>query len=102
MSEWSCKANRTQSALRAVGGRLVLTSDRLEFQPHGVDKALFGRDWSVPLGRIRSVGAEPRGLNPFSGAMRKRLRVETDDGSVEMFVVSRLDEVIERIEAARA
>jgi hypothetical protein len=102
MAEWSCKANRTQSALRAVGGQLVLEGDRLEFRPHGVDRALFGREWSTPLSQIRSVGSEPRGLNPFSGALRTRLRVEMDDGSVEMFVVSRLEEVQDRIEAARA
>lgn len=96
------RANRTQSALRAVGGKLVLTDDRLEFRPHGFDQALFGRGWSAPLPRIRSVGIEPRGLNPFSGALRKRLRVEMDDGAVEMFVVSRVKEVQEQIAGAVA
>jgi len=100
MSEWSCRANRTQSVLRAVGGKLVLEDDRLEFHPHGFDRALSGKGWSAPLASIRLVGSEPRGLNPFNGALRERLRVETDDGSVELFVVNGLAEVVERIEAA--
>jgi hypothetical protein len=102
MSEWSCRANRTQSAFRAVGGKLVLEDDRLEFLPHGFDRALAGKGWSVPLAGIRSVGTEPRGINPFNGALRERLRVEAEDGSVELFVVSDLGEVRERIEGAVA
>jgi hypothetical protein len=101
-SEWSCRANRTQSALRAVGGHLVLEGGRLEFRPHGFDRALSGKGWSTPLSAVRSVGTEPRGLNPFSGALRERLRIETEDGGVELFVVNKLGEVRERIEAERA
>jgi hypothetical protein len=102
MSEWSCRANRTQSAFRAVGGRLVLEDDRLEFRPHGFDRALAGKGWSVPLARIRSVDKKPRGMNPFNGALRERLRVEAEDGSVELFVVSELDSVRDRIAGAVA
>jgi hypothetical protein len=102
MSEWSCRANRTQSTFRAVGGELALEQDRLEFCPHGFDKALAGEGWSAPLGGIRSVGTEPRGMNPFNGALRERLRLEAEDGSVELFVVNELDAVRERIERAVA
>jgi hypothetical protein len=102
MSEWSCRANRTQSTFRAVGGQLALEDDRLEFRPHGFDKALAGKGWSVPLSGIRSVGTEPRGMNPFNGALRERLRVEAEDGSVELFVVNDLGEVRQRIERAVA
>jgi hypothetical protein len=99
-SKWSCRANRTQSTFRAVGGQLVLEGDRLEFQPHGFDRALAGKGWSLPLTSIRSVAKEPRGMNPFNGALRQRLRVEAEDGSVELFVVNELDSVRERIEGA--
>jgi hypothetical protein len=102
MSEWSCRANRTQSTFRAVGGQLALEGDRLEFRPHGFDRALAGKGWSAPLTSIRSVGTEPRGMNPFNGALRQRLRVEAEDGSVELFVVGDLDEVRQRIERAVA
>jgi hypothetical protein len=102
MSEWSCRANRTQSTFRAVGGQLALEEDRLEFRPHGFDRALAGKGWSLPLASIRSVGTEPRGMNPFNGALRERLRVEAEDGSVELFVVNDLGEVRQRIERAVA
>jgi hypothetical protein len=102
MSEWSWRANRTQSRFRAVGGQLALEEDRLEFRPHGFDKALAGKEWSVPLTSIRSVRTEPRGMNPFNGALRERLRVEADDGSVALFVVNELDAVRDRIEGAVA
>jgi hypothetical protein len=102
MNEWSCRANRTQSTFRAVGGKLVLVDDRLEFRAHRFDRALAGKAWSVPLAAIRSVGKAPRGLNPFNGALRERLRVEAEDGAVELFVVNDLDAVQERIEAAVA
>jgi hypothetical protein len=102
MSEWTCRANRTVSPFRAVGGKLVLLDDRLEFAPHRFDRALAGKEWSVPLTGIRSVGEEPRGMNPFNGAMRTRLRIEADDESVELFVVNDLNAVRERIEAAVA
>jgi hypothetical protein len=100
MSNSSWRANRTQSMFRAVGGKLVLEEDRLEFLPHGFDKALAGKGWSVPLTAIRSVGTEPRGMNPFNGALRMRLRVEAEDGSVELFVVNELDDVRQQIEGA--
>ena len=80
----------------------MLKDDRLEFQPHGFDRALAGKGWSVPLTAVGSVGTEPRGVNPFNGALRERLRVEAEDGSVELFVVSELDAVRARIEAAVA
>jgi hypothetical protein len=102
MSEWSCRANRTQSTFRAVGGHLALEEDRLEFRPHRFDRALAGKEWSVPLTSIRSVGTEPRGMNPFNGALRERLRVEAEDGSVELFVVGDLDDARQRIERAVA
>jgi hypothetical protein len=99
-SNWSCRASRTQSIFRAVGGQLVLEEDRLEFQPHRFDRALAGKGWSTQLAAVRSVGSEPRGLNPLNGPLRARRRIELDDGSVELFVVTNLDEVMERIEVA--
>ena len=49
---WQQLANRTQSANRAVGGRLYLTDTRLVFEPNRVDAATGGSRWSVPLGSI--------------------------------------------------
>jgi len=91
---WQQLANRTQSAGRAVGGRLFLTSTRLLFEPNRVDAATGGENWSAPLTDIKSVGKQSRDGNPLSGGLRDRLRLTLADGSAELFVVNRLDKVI--------
>jgi hypothetical protein len=93
------RANRRQSA-RAVGGRLVLTEADLEFRPNRLDAATGGKAWSTELAQIRSVDREKRGRNPFNGSLRGRLRVETVDGGVELFVVNGLEQVTDRIRRA--
>jgi hypothetical protein len=98
VEQW--RANRTQGAVRAVGGSLVLTEADLEFRPHRVDAATGGKAWSTELAQIRSVGTEPRGRNPFNGSIRERLRVETADGAAELFVVNGLEQVTDRIRRA--
>ena len=99
--EWACRANRTMSWYRAAGGRLSIADGRLEFRPHAADRALGAGAWSVGLDEVRAVG-RARGLNPLNGALRERLRAQTSDGPPELFVVSKLDDVIERIESLRA
>jgi hypothetical protein len=98
VEQW--RANRTQSAMRAVGGKLVLTETQLEFRPNRVDTATGGRAWSAELAQIRSGGTEKRGRNPLNGSIRERLRVETADGGAELVVVNGLEQVIERIRRA--
>jgi hypothetical protein len=93
------RANRRQSA-RAVGGTLVLTEADLEFRPGRLDAATGGKAWSTGLAQIRSVSKEKRGRNPFNGSLRGRLRVETVDGGVELFVVNGLEQVTDRIRRA--
>jgi hypothetical protein len=91
---WERRANRTTSAMRAVGGKLAVVGDRLAFSPHGFDRAFAATDWSVPLAEIASF--ETEGLNPkqlFGGGLRKRLAVVTRDGQRELFVVSKPDDV---------
>ena len=94
------RANRTQGAVRAVGGTLVLTEAALEFRPNRVDAATGGKAWSAELAAIRSVGKEKRGRNPFNGSIRERLRVETANGGAELFVVNGLEQVTDRIRRA--
>ena len=87
-------ANRTQSQSRAVGGRLYLTTHKLAFVPHVFDAALAGQSCSIPLTHITSVGLQPGEFSfahLFDGGLRTRLRVETDSGSNELFVVQRPD-----------
>lgn len=99
---WRRAANRTQSANRAVGGNLYLTNVRLLFEPNRVDAATGGQRWSAPVNAIVSVGIQPRDGNAFSGGLRNRLRLDLADGSIELFVISKLDDAVRTLrEAAR-
>jgi hypothetical protein len=101
---WSKGANRTSSRFRAVGGHLELSDSALSFRPHALDRALAGKEWSTPLSAIASVGVAERGGKGlvFGGAVRKRLRIELRDGSVELFVMNRLDQVVADVRHAVA
>ncbi|WP_194820343.1 hypothetical protein [Nocardia sp. XZ_19_385] len=91
---WKHFANHSQSRNRAIGGRLYLTQTRLLFEPNQLDGATGGRSWHAPLGAIRAVGAQEADGSLFNGGLRRRLRLELSDGSVELFVVNKLDEVL--------
>ncbi len=97
---WKRAANRTQSSGRAVGGRLYLTQERLTFEPNRVDAITGGRNWQAPLGHIAGVSRQSPDGNAFSGGLRSRLRLDLADGSVELFVVNHLDEVVGAIRQA--
>lgn len=101
---WRRYANREQSALRQVGGRLFLTSQRIVFVPNRFDDATHGEAWSTALTAIASVTVEPsRRALPFPGlaaAWRRRLRIESRDGRVDLFVVNRVDDVVMRLREA--
>ncbi|PWK13352.1 hypothetical protein [Tumebacillus permanentifrigoris] len=92
---WSGLANRTQNAFRSVGGKLFLTSRKLSFVAHQFDTNFWGTNWSVEIHEIKAIGLQPIDLKDlFGGGLRKRLRVELADGSVEYFVVNQLDKVL--------
>jgi len=106
------RANHTQNRRRAVGGKLFVTDRRLGFVPHSFDDALAGNHVDVPLDAVETVTAEPTRRSPgailrspletlFGGGLRVRLRIETADGEVELFVVDEVESVIEKIEAAQ-
>lgn len=96
-------ANRMQSRFRAAGGRLYLTNMRVLFCPHVVDAALAGEYWHAPLSAIIELGRQKKDLRAsMAGGLRTRLRVTLNDGSVELFVVNKLDDVISEIESARS
>ncbi|MFE7718398.1 hypothetical protein ACFU44_05085 [Nocardia rhizosphaerihabitans] len=95
---WQQLANRTQGG-RAVGGRLYLTEARLVFVPNRLDALTGGKRWEVPLSRVRALGRQSPDGGLFSGGLRTRLHVDTDSGT-ELFVVGKLDEVIEILETA--
>jgi hypothetical protein len=81
-------ANRAQGR-RSVGGRLTVTDRRLIFMPNLVDSILAGRSWSVAKGDVAGVGE--------AAGMRKRLRVRTNDGGEELFLVKGLEEFVSQL-----
>ena len=70
------------------------------FEPNRVDAITGGRNWQAPLGHIAGVSRESPDGNAFSGGLRARLRLDLADGSVELFVVNHLDDVIRTIRQA--
>lgn len=103
---WKRLANRQQGAYRAVGGRLFLTDRRLIFMPHKVDRATGGNSWSQDLANITRAAIEPRHygvpLVTRDVGLRRRLRVEQHDGTVDVFVVNRVEDVVGSINEALA
>jgi hypothetical protein len=97
---WNRAANRTQSRGRAVGGRLYLTQERLVFEPNRVDAITGGSSWQAALGHIAGVSSQAPDGNAFSGGLRTRLRLDLADGSVELFVVNHLEDVVRTIRQA--
>ena len=82
---WQKAANRQQSELRAVGGRLFLTTRRLVFQPNRFDSRTRGEAWAIDIQDISEVAVQGRETTtPFLGKaakLRRRLRIDTADGT---------------------
>lgn len=102
---WGVPATSSQHGI-GRGGRLTLTTAALVFHPHRVDAATGGTPWRVPLTAVREVGVQPVALGDlFAGGLRRRLRLDLEDGSVVVLLVNRLArrvrEVREAVLAAR-
>lgn len=104
MLEWACgsviltfflgrkfsggeNANREQSPLPQVGGRLFVTRRRILFVPIRLDDATGRAQWDRPLEDVRGVAVRPSGraarfVRP-TARLRRRLRVALKDGSLE-------------------
>jgi|SRR4051794_17661702 hypothetical protein len=95
---YSCFANRTVG-WRAVGGKLVATSDTLWHEPNFVERLLGGKRWSVPLASVSTVGLDLPNGNLLDGGVRCRLLVTTDDGARHLFVVGDVDDAMARLKA---
>ena len=92
---WSGLANRIQGN-RAVGGKLFLTNYRFLFNPHLIDYIFFGKKWNVNLQEVLMISKEPSdGANPFNGSLRARLKIDMRDGRTELFIVNKVNHVIE-------
>lgn len=89
-------ANHSQGRV-ARGGRLLLTSERLLFHPHLFDRLLGGRDLDLQRADVVDVDVAPRTGGRFDGGRRHRLRIRLRDGSVELFVVNDVKDVVEEL-----
>ena len=97
---FSINANRKQGG-RGVGGRLHVTTERLVFTPHLLDAAFWGETWIGKRSEVVQITKEPPGPgDTFAGGMRARLRIELRGEPPQLFVVNKLDEVIQRLRAA--
>ena len=90
--KWSERANRLQRRLRAVGGRLFLTNDRLIFGRNKLEALLGGSEWSAPLSELASASV--------NGGRMKIVRVEKRDGSIERFRIADANQSAAVISAA--
>ena len=94
--DWSVRASYWRGD-RALGGHLRVADGVLGFEPHGLERALGGNTrFSTPL---RDVVRLARALRSFK-VPRRRLIVTTRSGEEAFFLVSTLDDVIQKLEAA--
>lgn len=73
----------------AKGGRLVVTSERVIFQP-SLRSRIFGvAAFSIPRPAIASVEVEPQRSGLFTGGFRHRVVIRLNDGTQYHFAVNR-------------
>jgi hypothetical protein len=95
--------NHTQGRT-ARGGRLFVTDRRLVFQPHATERALSHATLvEIPWDQVADVIIAPRGFGPgpFTGGLRRRLKITRLDGSAEFFVINRVGKVVDEIAQLR-
>jgi hypothetical protein len=97
----SWRANHVTSRFRAVGGHLVVEERTLRFRPHGFDRALAAKDWSVGADDVTAIGVAPKRptSNLFGAGLRRQLYVEAG-GETQYFVVNKVERVAEEIRDA--
>lgn len=79
---WSARSNMMQWRVRAVGGRLYLTDQRLVFGRSRIESLLGGREWSVELCGIAYV----------SHGGKRRLSVKQRSGQIDWFLLKAPEE----------
>jgi len=86
-------ANRRVSERSWAGGDLFVTPTRIFFRAHRFESALRPSDWGLEAGALKSAERFRSPENP----LRDVLRVEARDGSVDLFLVNKLDSTVELI-----
>jgi hypothetical protein len=77
---------------------MTLTSERLVFTANRMVARMGGRDWAAPRRALVGFAVADRALKEaLGGGLRRRLRVNLNDGSEELFVVKDADDTAERL-----
>jgi hypothetical protein len=74
---------------RAIGGTLEINPDQARFTPHSLDAALGAKVLKIAAGDVEALERVGRSLT----SPRRRLRIRRVDGSDEILLINRLDEV---------
>ena len=77
----------------------MVRSCELAFTPHKFDRILGAKDVTIAAKSVKEVGIEPSSLSLFAGGFRKRLRIDTVDGQIHLFVVNDVYRVAEEVKA---
>ena len=88
---WESRANWFQSRIRAVGGRVYLTERHLIFVPSELETRYAGQGLIAPLADLERA---------FVKGPMKMIRVVSQAGTEEKFVIPRRQESAERIDRA--
>ena len=72
---------------------MVVTDQRVFFQPNRIDAVIGGKPWECPLTAVTEVEIIDRDRTVLAGGMRERLGIQTGDGT-EIFVVNDLKKKI--------
>lgn len=78
----------------ARGGTLFATESRLIFQPNSMEASIGLRPATWVRQDIKKIDIAPRGWNPMSGAIRRRLRITFVNGKQALFVVGNPEDVL--------
>lgn len=96
-------ANRKQSPLRLVGGRLYLTSHRILFSPNKAEQVLAAKEWWALGQDVIDVSVVPRRWREYlGGGGRKRMKVDLRSGASEFFVVNGPEKIVEEVQRWRS
>ncbi len=88
---WQSPAGRSLNRWITSGGTLVVTNRRLLFQPNRFDTFTGKSTWACPLDSATGIAVVDRDPTVLSGGMRKRIEIQTSDGT-QIFVVNQVDE----------
>jgi hypothetical protein len=91
---WTRLANRYQQSGRPVGGRLVVTNQRLIFQPYRSDVPR-SEPWQTSLDDVSSIGIVPPRIGP--NPVRDSLWVGVDGENDGYFGVNKLKRTVQRL-----